>query len=131
MESTLEHIAEARARLARAHEFLSTSGLRVLQLLSRRARAQQLLATLTTLAAVSTVQASLQQLLAAGEYVAALDLIDETQLILRTKLVGVHCLRFAPMILLALPHITNLSHTQHSHVSLKSIDMQASWAAAC
>jgi hypothetical protein len=93
VQSTIEQIATARARLVAARDALARSNLRVLHLVARRVRMHHVATMLATVAAVNATQASLQQLLAAGEFLAALELIDATQDILRRELVGVHSLR--------------------------------------
>eukprot|EP00047_Mylnosiga_fluctuans_P018585 m.72626 g.72626 ORF g.72626 m.72626 type:complete len:1016 (+) comp7690_c0_seq1:32-3079(+) len=93
VQSTLDHLQLVRTRLAAAQAAISTANLRVLQLSSRRRSTVQVLRVLQAIAEVSQTQSTLQQLLSGGDYVAALDLIDAAQHVLRTELVGVHSLR--------------------------------------
>ncbi len=93
MQSVLDHLREVRERLSHARKATLDSKLNIFRLVSRRNSLLLVLRKLSAIGAVHQTQTTLQQLLAGGDYTAALDLIDAAQELLATELVGVHSLR--------------------------------------
>jgi hypothetical protein len=86
-------IATLRRELKAAQADLSHGNLLIPHLYSQRMNATVLHHKLSAISAVTSTQTTVQLLLAASDYVGALDLISTTLEILRTDLSGIHALR--------------------------------------
>lgn len=72
---------------------MAIDNLHVLHLMVQRQNRARVLAKLSVLSAVAQSQASVQALLAAADYIGALELIATTQEVLDSELKGVHAVR--------------------------------------